>query len=58
MKNQALYLVFTLNTIQIVFGQTNWRSGAGGVAWAFACDFNNHDLTSAKVSVWQPVYYH
>ena len=28
----------------------NWQTGAGGVQWAQACDFSNHDMGSAAVS--------
>ena len=41
-------LILTL-IIQVAFGQINWQAGAGGVQWAFACDFVNNDMGSAKV---------
>ena len=46
-----LYLTLFLNgaLIQVIYGQVNWQTGAGGVQWAFACDFDNHDMGSARV---------
>ncbi len=44
-----LFLAFAVTEIDVVFGELNWESGAGGVQWARACDFFNHDLRSAKV---------
>ena len=46
-----LYLTLFLNgaLIQVIYGQVNWQQGAGGVQWAFACDFDNHDMGSARV---------
>ena len=41
-------LVLTL-VIQVTYGQINWQAGAGGVQWAFACDFVNNDMGSAQV---------
>jgi hypothetical protein len=48
---QALNLILALTFhVMVVHAQVNWQSGAGGVQWAFACDFVNHDMGSAKVS--------
>ena len=41
-----LYLSLFLNVALI---QVIWRKGAGGVEWAFACDFDNHDMGSARI---------
>ena len=43
-----LILALTFHGI-IVNAQVNWQSGAGGVQWAFACDFDNHEMGSAHV---------
>jgi hypothetical protein len=48
---QALNLILALTFhALVVHAQVNWKSGAGGVQWAFACDFDNHDMGSAQVS--------
>ena len=47
---QALNLILALTFHVVVHAQVNWQSGAGGAQWAFACDFNNHDMGSAQVS--------
>ncbi len=44
-----LILALTLHAL-VVHAQVNWQTGAGGVQWAFACDFVNHDMGSAQVS--------
>ena len=41
-------LILGLQT-QAIFGQVDWRVGEGGVSWAFACDFDNHDMGSSQV---------
>jgi len=48
-KNFNLLLVLILTFQIVVHAQINWRSGAGGVSWAFACDFVDHDMGSAQV---------
>ena len=48
--NLYLSLFFAGALIQVIFGQVNWQTGAGGVQWAPACDFyNNRDMGSARV---------
>ena len=47
---QVLNLILALTFhVMVVNAQVNWQSGAGGVEWAFACDFVNHDMGSAQV---------
>ena len=47
---QALNLILALTFhVMVVHAQVNWQSGAGGVQWAFACDFVNRDMGSAQV---------
>jgi exo-beta-1,3-glucanase (GH17 family) len=47
---QALNIILALTLhVMVVHAQINWRSGAGGVEWAVACDFVNHDMGSAQV---------
>ena len=38
---------FSLNSAN---AQINWQSGGAGISWAFACDFPNNDLSSARVA--------
>ena len=45
-----LILALTLHAL-VVHAQLYWQTGAGGVQWAFACDFVNHDMGSAQVSL-------
>ena len=51
MKQQSSYfvLILVLTHHILVKAQINWQSGAGGVQWAPACDFNNHDMGSAQI---------
>jgi len=51
MKQQTTYLILILVLAHhiAVESQVNWQSGAGGVQWAPACDFNNHDMGSAQI---------
>jgi hypothetical protein len=47
---QVLNLILALALHDLVVNaQVNWQSDAGVVQWAFACDFDNHDLDSAQV---------
>ena len=50
-KRSNLYLCLFLKSvlIQAIFAEINWQQGAGGVEWAHACDFDNHDLSSAQI---------
>jgi len=48
---QALNLILALTLhAMAVQAQLNWQTGAGGVQWAFACDFFKQDMGSARVS--------